>query len=158
MVNNTVGGGAVGGGAVGGGAVGAVGAVGGGAVGSRGGCDCNPLLVKLGRHKSNCDIRYIANDVYVNSVCDCSCRSTIRTELRNQHFTVDNACEIMGMTAEETNIIKMSHKSLHNEDVWLKFCRPISAFPPKYAYLHKINELLKCKCCDEHQKRRMWFF
>lgn len=123
-----------------------------------GGCDCNPFLVKLGRHKPECDIRYINNDVYVNAVCDCSCRSKIRTELLNNHFTVDNACEIMGMTEKETNIIKMGHKSLHNEDVWLKFCRPISALPPKYAYLHKINALLKCKCCDEHQKRRMWFF
>ena len=123
-----------------------------------GSCDCNPFLVKLGRHKPECDIRYISNDVYVNAVCDCSCRSKIRTELLNNHFTVDNACEIMGMTEKETNIIKMSHKSLHNEDVWLKFCRPISALPPKYAYLHKINALLKCKCCDEHQKRRMWFF
>ena len=75
-----------------------------------GGCDCNPFLVKLGRHKPECDIRYINNDVYVNAVCDCSCRSKIRTELLNNHFTVDNACEIMGMTEKETNIIKMGHK------------------------------------------------
>ena len=128
-----------------------------GVVGGRG-CDCNPLLLKLGRHVPNCDIRYINNDVYINAVCDCNCRSTLRTELRNQHFTVDDVCEIMGMTPEETNIIKMGHKSLHNEDVWLKFCRPISVLPPKYAHLHNINELLKCQCCNEHQKRRMWFF
>jgi hypothetical protein len=165
MVNTTVGGGA--GGGVGGvgagvgagaGGGGAVGAVGGGGGGVGGGCDCNPLLIKLGRHEPNCDIRYIANDVYINAVCDCNCRSTLRTELRKLHFTVDNACEIMGMMSEETTIIKIGHKSLHNEDVWLKFCRPISVLPPKYAHLHKINELLNCKCCSEHQKRRMWFF
>jgi len=155
MVNTTVyceggGGGAVGGGA-GAGAVGGAGA-------GKGVCGCNSLLVKLGRHEPECNIRYITNDVYLHTVCDCSCRSTIRAELRNLHFTVDDACEIMDMTEKETNIIKMSHKSLHNKDVWLKFCRPISALPPKYAHLHKINELLKCKCCDEHQKRRMWFF
>jgi hypothetical protein len=130
----------------------------GGGRGGEGGCFCNPLLVKLGRHEPNCDIGYIKKNVYINAVCECSCRSTIREELRKQHLTIDNVCEIMDMTPEETNIIKMSHKSLHNEDVWLKFSRPIYVLPPKYAHLYKINALLKCQCCSEHQKRRMWFF
>lgn len=121
-------------------------------------CKCNPLLVKLGRHQFECDVGYIDNDVYVNAVCSCSCRHTLRIKLYTENFTIEEVCEIMDMTPEETNIIKMGHASLHNEDVWLKFCRPISVLPPKYAHLHKINELLNCKCCNEHQKRRMWFF
>jgi hypothetical protein len=139
------------------GGCGGCGGGGGGAVGG-GGCSCNPLLVKLERHELDCDIGYIANNVYINAVCDCNCRSTLREELRKLHFTVDNVCEIMAMTEEETNIIKMGHKSLHNEEVWLKFCRPISALPPNYERLYHIQALLKCKCCDKHQKRRMWFF
>lgn len=127
-------------------------------VGISGRCNCNPLLVKIGRHYDDCDIRYISNDVYINAVCDCSCRHTLRIQLYTHNLTVDDVCEIMDMTPEETNIIKMGHKSLHNEDVWLKFCRPISILPPKYAHLHNIQALLNCNCCDEHQKRRMWFF
>jgi hypothetical protein len=159
MINTTiVGKSGAGAGAGAGAGTGAGAGAGAGAGGEKGVCGCNSLLVKLGRHEPECDIRYITNNIYINSVCDCSCRSTIRAELRNLHFTVDNACEIMDMTPEETNIIKIGHASLHNKDVWLKFCRPISTLPPKYAHLHKINELLKCKCCDEHQKRRIWFF
>ena len=125
-------------------------------------CNCNPLLVKLGRHSHDCNIGYIKNDIYVNAICDCNCRSLLRNMLHTRHFTIDDVCDIMGMTPEETNVIKNGIPEANNgtfdEKTWLKFCRPISVLPPKYAYLEKIQELLNCKCCDEHQKRRMWFF
>jgi hypothetical protein len=121
-------------------------------------CDCNPLLIKLGRHEDGCLINHIIRQVKYYTSCECKCRHTIRITLRDADMTVDDACIIMNMDEYEKTIIK---GNIINEDVmniWLKFCRPITELPLHYSKDIDIQELLNCKCCSEHQHRRMWFF
>ena len=121
-------------------------------------CDCNPLLIKLGRHEGDCLIGYINRDVKYYTSCKCKCRHNIRISLTDAGMTVDDACIIMNMDEHEKTIIK---GNIINEDVmniWLKFCRPITKLPLHYNKDIDIQELLNCKCCNEHQQRRMWFF